>query len=65
MSRLVEKFLQIETYEEFDKRRKEFRDLKADEPEVREHMGKLLGYIGDGIKDGIIYDLSHETPTDK
>ncbi len=57
MNSLVEEFLKIETYEEFDKRRKEFRDLKLGEPETMEHMGKLLGYIGDGIKDGIIHEV--------
>lgn len=57
MNRLVEEFLKIETYEEFDKRRGEFKDLKVKEPGVLEHMEKLFGHIGDGIKDGIIHEV--------
>lgn len=57
MNDLVEKFLKIKTYEEFDRRREEFRGLSPEEPGVIEHMGKLLGHIGDGMKDGIIHEV--------
>lgn len=57
MSRLAEGFLKIRTWEEFDRRREEFRGLSPEEPGVIEHMGKLLGHIGDGMKDGIIHEV--------
>ena len=47
MNRLVEEFL----------KRGEFKDLKVKEPGVLEHMEKLFGHIGDGIKDGIIHEV--------
>ena len=34
-----EKFLSIETYEEFDKRRSEFKELSMADPEIREETG--------------------------
>ena len=37
-----EKFLSIETYEEFDKRRSEFKELSMADPEIREHAGKIF-----------------------
>ncbi len=37
-----EKFLAIETYEEFDKRRMEFESLTMRDEEVREHVRKIF-----------------------
>lgn len=37
-----EKFLEIDTYEEFDRRREEFRDLRMSDKEVREHIAKIF-----------------------
>lgn len=36
-----EKFLKLSTYEEFDRRREEFRGLKFDKDTI-EHMGKIF-----------------------
>ena len=38
---LKDEFLKIETYEEFDRRREEFRDLKYDK-EIGEHLDKIF-----------------------
>lgn len=37
-----EKFLSIQTYEEFDKKRGEFRELSMADKEIREHAGKIF-----------------------
>ena len=37
-----EKFLSIETYEEFNKRRGEFKELSMADKEIREHAGKIF-----------------------
>lgn len=37
-----EKFLSIETYEEFDRRRGEFKELSMADPEIREHAKKIF-----------------------
>lgn len=42
-----EKFLAIQSYEEFDKRRDEFKGLSVKDKEIREHLkvfGKLKNY---------------------
>ena len=38
---IKEKFLMLKSYEEFDKRREEFKGLKMDS-DVLEHMGKIF-----------------------
>ena len=38
---LKDEFLKIETYEEFDRRREEFRELKYDK-EIGEHLDKIF-----------------------
>lgn len=38
---LKDKFLEISSYEEFDKRREEFKQLKIDE-DVKKHLGKIF-----------------------
>ncbi len=40
-----EKFLSIQTYEEFDRRRGEFRELSMADKEIREHAGTLFPRI--------------------
>ena len=40
---LKEKFLKIETYEEFDKRREEFRGIDMFDKEIRIHANKIFG----------------------
>ena len=37
-----EKFLAVGSYEEFDRRRDEFKELKMTDKEVREHVGKIF-----------------------
>lgn len=44
---LKEKFLSIPTYEEFDKRRKEFTGLEMDS-EVLEHAGEIFPKLNAG-----------------
>ncbi|MCM1143656.1 MAG: hypothetical protein NC318_09085 [Blautia sp.] len=57
MSRLAEELFKIQTYEEFDRRRDEFKELKITEPGVIEHLNKIFPYIGDRISDGIIREV--------
>lgn len=57
MSRMSEEFLKIQTYEEFDRRRSEFKGLKVTEPGVREHMNKISPYVDNEISDGIIREV--------
>lgn len=37
-----EKFLKIDSYEEFDRRRGEFKDLKLSDKEVLEHVAEIF-----------------------
>ena len=37
-----EKFLSIQTYEEFDKRRGEFKELSMADEEIRKHVSKIF-----------------------
>lgn len=37
-----EKFLAVGSYEEFDRRRDEFKELKITDKEVREHVRKIF-----------------------
>ena len=41
MINLKQKFIEIESYEEFDRRREEFIGLKFDE-DIRKHLGKIF-----------------------
>lgn len=54
MSARKEDFLKIQTYEEFDKRREEFRGMEWDE-ELSAHFHTFF-YHGKGIRDGIIIE---------
>lgn len=56
MSRLAEEFLKIKTWEEFDRRREEFRELSTKEPGVAKHFNSILPKIDDRIEDGIIHE---------
>ncbi len=42
-----EKFLTVESYEEFDRRRDEFKELKMTDKEVREHVRKIFPKVSD------------------
>ncbi len=57
MSRLAEEFLKISTWEEFDRRREEFRELSPKEPGVAQHFNSLLPDVDDRIEDGIIHEV--------
>ena len=58
MSKLAEEFLKIQTYEEYNRRRAEFKGLSIMEPEVREHLGKICPHAPDNVvKDGIIVEI--------
>lgn len=50
MDHKKEEFLKIKTYEEFDRRREEFRGLAVDK-DVREHLGEIFpkAYAPEGI----------------
>ncbi len=58
MSEALEEFLKVKTYEEYNRRRQEFKEkgLSAKEPGVLEHLGEICPYVGDEIRDGIIYE---------
>ncbi len=57
MSELAEKFLAIKTYEEFNQRRAEFKELSIREPGVWEHFCEMIGPLDAGYKDGVIYEV--------
>lgn len=58
---LKEDFLKINTYEEYDKRRAEFKDLDMNDSEVKEHWRRLFPTIGGlGDEDGIITEVYSE-----
>lgn len=58
MSKLAEEFFKIQTYEEFDRRREEFKRLSVKEPGVLDHMDKIFPPTPDNvIKDGIIDEV--------
>lgn len=63
MSEVSERFLTVKTYEEFDKRRNEFKGLKITDPGVREHMEKLNPPKADpGVVNGCIMDVFRKKP---
>lgn len=57
MSKLLEEFLKIQTYEEYDRRREEFRELFKVEERARKHLVEISPQIGDTITDGIIREV--------
>jgi hypothetical protein len=61
---LREKFLKIKTYEEYDKRREEFKNLDFRDKEIIKHMSNIspkLHVDVDNFKKGIMTEL-YETP---
>ena len=62
MSGLVEELLKITSYEEFDKRREEFRNLPKNDPRVRQHLNKIFPQIHDRVKNGVIIDVQKNKP---
>ncbi len=59
---LVEELLKIQTYEEFDRRREEFRELPLKDPRVRKHLTKIFPKIYDGVRNGVIVDVQKHKP---
>ena len=55
---LKEDFLKIKSYDEFDRQREKFKDLKNDE-EVLDHLDKIFGecYVGGDIEKGLIEEV--------
>lgn len=52
-----EEFLNIKTYEEFDKRRSEMADVDFSDPEIRDHLDSLFPKVkSSGFEKGIIYE---------
>lgn len=49
-----EEFLRIQSYEEFDKKRKRFKGLKIDK-DIAEHMDKIFPKLTP-CEDGIVFD---------
>lgn len=63
MSEVSERFLKVKTYEEYTRRRHEFKGLKITDPGVREHMEKLNPPKADpGVVDGCIMDVFKPGP---
>lgn len=55
-----EKFLSIKTYEEYDKRRKEFSGLDLSDDEIRNHFDEIFPTLDNSdFENGIIVDV-HE-----
>jgi len=53
-----EEFLNIKTYEEFDKRRSEMKDVDFSDPEIIKHSDSLFPELeSSGFEDGIIYEV--------
>ena len=54
---LKEEFMKITTYEEWDKRRREFKGLDASDTEVRKHLNELYPTADiSGYEKGIVKD---------
>ncbi len=57
---LKETFLEIKTYEEFDKRREEFRQLDWSDAEIRQHVSDIFPRVPAGYVNGVIYEVYKE-----
>lgn len=56
---LKTEFMKITTYQEYDKRREEFRYLDVQDSEVRNHLQELFPTLDNsGFENGIITELS-------
>lgn len=65
MSEKIE-FLKIRTYEEYDKRRYEFKNLDIQDEEIREHFNVLYPKLEkSGWENGIITELYKEPPKER
>lgn len=55
---LKEKFLQVDTYQEFDKRRAEFKGLNLQDAEILNHLKELFPKVNNtDFKNGIITEV--------
>lgn len=61
MNKLAKEFFKIQTYEEFDRRRAEFKGLSIKEPGVWKHMCKIFPPAPNNVvKDGIIVEIREQ-----
>ena len=55
---LKEKFLQVSTYQEFDKRRNEFKNLNLQDTEISNHLKELFPNVDNSdFENGIITEV--------
>lgn len=55
---LKQKFLKIKTYQEFDKRRNEFKNLKLQDTEISNHLKELFPSVDNSdFENGIITEV--------
>ncbi len=58
---IKEKFLEVKTYEEFDKRREEFRGIDVSDKEILDHLDSLFPKVDNtDFKNGIIVEVYKE-----
>lgn len=58
-----EEFLKVKTYEEYDRRRDEFRNLDVRDPEILNHFNELFPKLEkSGWEDGIIVEAYKDPP---
>ena len=58
---LKEEFMKITTYEEWDKRRHEFKGLDAGDTEVRKHLNELYPTADNSVyENGIVKDYFYK-----
>ncbi len=56
-----EEFLKVKTYEEYDRRRAEFRNLDVRDPEILNHFNELFPKLEkSGWEDGVIVEAYKE-----
>ena len=60
---LKEKFLQVSTYQEFDKQRNEFKNLNLQDAEILNHLKELFPKVNNtDFKNGIITEVYKKRP---
>lgn len=60
---LKEKFLRVSTYQEFDKRRAEFKGLDLQDAEILKHLKELFPKVDNtDFKNGIITEVYKKHP---
>ncbi len=58
---IKEKFLEVKTYEEFDKRREEFRGIDVSDKEILDHLDSLFPKVDNtDFKNGLIVEVYKE-----